>query len=640
MYTSQNSRRLCATLMVSARTILFPTTRALSGAGDFAIALALAHLLLLWPVASCCVSAATLQFEQLDYRGLTFDEPDSSWGLVTIDYVGMPETQYFNLNINGEWLVQNMPLESLLGVGEPQQLATFFDLGVDHGVSVTFVDHAFSIGSARRETMPGGILNAASVSDGTYEFGGVDAGAGGPALSKVGDQLGKPKKVECNSPVVRSVQLPKLNKIKNKPNLNQPFGKNDCVRGSVSNSLRYLQATGKIPKKLGKNPFPSTIQDAGKALGNTQSPAFTPGNWPSLKAMDPVYKKYINTQVVGIKKGRHGNFGFTEADLKKVADAIQRGHDVELEQRVKKDGKSTGHVMRIVSMKIKQNGQIDIGVQDDSQGDGKADPIKHYSIVRQSMPEDDNTGLFVNDIFVSRFVIESPRKQKKASRKKKKRRRKQRARGNGISYDADSQILHFSEDVVFDTGDPSDGLLGATVGMPGYRVAEIDPLKQTIVFDRVDLDPVTVFDGDKPLMLAEMPLLIYDGRENLFHGTMFDIGLGGVPASSAHFDPGLEPVESSFFGEVDALLDPMSPVHDPDGFLYFSFEPDFDFFEATAGLSQDGTIEGFNNMFVGNPVPEPSTIMLLVVGVALAAPRRMRGPRAGQRRRFRESGAE
>jgi len=88
----------------------------------------------------------------------------------------------------------------------------------------------------------------------------------------VGDQLGRPQRIVCNSPVVRSEKIPRLNLLKTKLGLNQPFGRNDCCRGSVSNSLHYLQATGKIPKKLGWQPFPANIEDVGNALGGTQSP--------------------------------------------------------------------------------------------------------------------------------------------------------------------------------------------------------------------------------------------------------------------------------------------------------------------------------------------------------------------------------
>lgn len=151
--------------------------------------------------------AASPRFEQLDYSGLFFDQPDSAWGQVTIDYLGSAEPLYFNLNVGGAWRIENMPLEDYFGQGEEHQLATFFDLGVAHGTPVSTLDYIFSIDTAPRDTIPTGSVATAVVEDGTYFIGGVAEQAGGLDAAIVGDQLGKPQKIQCNSPVVRSDQV-------------------------------------------------------------------------------------------------------------------------------------------------------------------------------------------------------------------------------------------------------------------------------------------------------------------------------------------------------------------------------------------------------------------------------------------------
>ncbi len=100
--------------------------------------------------------AASLLFQQVDWDGLGIVQVDSSWGQVVVDHGGFPNTMFLNANVNGNWAIQNVPVDAYLGPGEPQQLMTFFDLNVPHGTSVNNLGVDFTLTPRRSRTCPTG----------------------------------------------------------------------------------------------------------------------------------------------------------------------------------------------------------------------------------------------------------------------------------------------------------------------------------------------------------------------------------------------------------------------------------------------------------------------------------------------------
>ena len=195
------------------------------------------------------------------------------------------------------------------------------------------------------------------------------------------------------------------------------------------------------------------------------------------------------------------------------------------------------------------------------------------------------------------------------------------SRGNSVSFDTTAQILVFEGDFIVDTGFAGDPLVGAEVVMPLFELAEMT--SDEVVFDRL-FDETVAFEGGPNRFLAgKIATLTYLISENLFYGTLIDPVVAGADLTSPLFDPGLAPIFSPYLQDLDRVLNPNSPDHDPASELYVTFEPDFDFFDLTDGYSMPALSPVSNFIFAGQEVPEPTTLALLIGG-ALALTRRAR----------------
>ena len=177
-----------------------------------------------------------LKFEQLNWIGLTSSTPNSTWGRVTINYTGFPSRQFFNLNVNGEWVVQNMAIDSIFGMNVNQTVATFFDLGIEDGTDVTELEFAYSVTPESLLSKPTGMLLFARV----YELDGEES------EEDEYSNLSNNSPSTCNrTQITKSATLPDINKF-----VNQEQSSNECAPAAISNSLKYLQSIGKLDPNL------------------------------------------------------------------------------------------------------------------------------------------------------------------------------------------------------------------------------------------------------------------------------------------------------------------------------------------------------------------------------------------------------
>ncbi len=457
--------------------------------------------------------------------------------------------------------------------------------------------------------MPNGPLNPAPVDDFAYAIGGL----GDPEPAVQLDNFDPGPDVN----VVEFVQLPFLEQaLKGPLNINQPLGRNDCCRGSVSNSLRYLQATRQIKAKL-----PTDLDDVNDLVGKPLPDNRTRSDWAEKKQKREKQVLKVGrrgaTATTPIKNHQIGTdkFGFTDEEIDKLIKAIKDGNDVEMEIKRGKDG----HVMMVVAIRKYADGSIGLGVFDDSQADGrtgKADPIKWYRMIRAKRKNSTATSVFVNKTEVTQFVIEAPTKAKKP---RNPLRRRGRSRGNSVDYNAGAEILAFAGDVIVDTEFPGDPLVGAEVVMPPFRLVDADPATNEFFFDRAVLQPVALAFGPDVHMIGDVFGMTYDGADNRFHATLFNIRLAGVDPASELYDPHLAPINSPFLQDLAVVLDPDSPDHDPEPELYFTFEPDIDFLTATSDFTLDAASPGDNFIFLAQELPEPTIAPMLLVLTMLGA---------------------
>jgi len=315
---------------------------------------ALILFFLLFPTSSF---SASLLFDQLNWIGTTTQTPDSSWGRVTVDFTGLSTREYFNLNVNGNWVVRNMGIDSLQGTGLGQKVTTTFDLGVSNGIDVTNIAYTSSFNAAPLTSIPTGPLASATVNSLNYQIGGeagVDLGSPGTPPSPVGGNANTP---------VDSAKLPNLDKFQN-----QVQGPNECAPGAISNSLKYLQATGQLNAGVGTN-----ISDIKPIVSWATSGA--PSNWPMLKR-DHFGGMLVTTFI-------------DPTDIDELIKAINAGKDVELDLQ--------GHVAAIAGVRRYSDGRVELDIFDDNQTDNTVDPLRTVEIRNGK----------VDGMGIDRYVVES-----------------------------------------------------------------------------------------------------------------------------------------------------------------------------------------------------------------------------------------
>jgi len=273
-----------------------------------------------------------LQFCQMDFNfdGIMYENTD--WGSVDVVYVGQEPIMYFNLAVNGDWQVQNIPVLSNQGVDVDQTMTYYFDLGNDVGTEVTdiFYDYDFTIDIL--QSMPGGSFNS-PVLDDFVELWAGELGGSMPELDEAKPLVGG----EANTP--------KKHAHKNFPN--QECGKNECAPAAISNSLKFLNQK----HHLGLTEAQTSIGTMKTATGWTANGA--PANWWETK------KKYMGDNNYPIVTRKI-------TDISKLAAEIDAGQDVEIRETWKdKDNKTCGHVTCLTGITKLKNGDYSLDVVDD-----------------------------------------------------------------------------------------------------------------------------------------------------------------------------------------------------------------------------------------------------------------------------------
>lgn len=302
--------------------------------------------------------AQSLSFEQLDWQGIFTSTADSEWCRVTIGFTGTATTRYFNLNVDGVWVVQNMGIDSLYGAGLSQQVSTTFDLGVSAGTDVSALNYVQSLTTTPLLSMPVGATTAASVADLSYRIGGedsVDLGTPGAPDAPEGGN---------GATVSSSAKLPNIDSVDN-----QVQGHNECAPGAISNSLKYLQAAGnpKLPASVDTD-----IADIRPLIGTTAGG--TPADWPATKAA--AFDDCVMTTTI------------PATDIAGLIAAVNAGKDVELDLE--------GHVAFIAGVRQYANGRVELDIFDDNQTDAVKDVIRTVEI----------RGGKVDNMTVEKYVIE------------------------------------------------------------------------------------------------------------------------------------------------------------------------------------------------------------------------------------------
>ena len=316
----------------------------------------------------------TLTFEQLDWYGLynsssTPDIPDSSWGRVTIDYTEAPMIQYFNLNIDGYWVIQNASIPPRATPGTMQTLTMKFDLHVPDGTDVSLVNYGYYLGLYPQAASPD-IQDQGAVLSCDYQIGGDD-----DIDLTVDVPIHASDKVAVAHPPLAVGVIPDIGSF-----VNQPQGKNECAPGAISNSLKYLEATGKI------SGIPNDISDVKPWIGWDSDGA--PADWPQRKETE------LENRIGQTVNVRTIEGPLTLAKCLDLIAELEDGQDIEMDLR--------GHVEVLLGLRINDDGTVDLLLADDNQKDTKEDPLHVSSLMTDGSVD------IVDGMELERFVVECP----------------------------------------------------------------------------------------------------------------------------------------------------------------------------------------------------------------------------------------
>lgn len=335
--------------------------------------LLLAAVLAIGPQQACAVPVS---FDQLDWYDNSADaigQADSERFRLVFNHGATSDIGYFNLLVDTgsgpEWAVRNMSVANYFGLGSTHTVSTFLDLPTGAGVDVSTLTYYADI-SATPTGSFAGTLDAAPVRDLDWMIGGDDEEPlpSPPGLIDWDD-------FNAGSIVVQSATLPDLDKF-----VNQPQGQNECAPGAISNSLKYLAATGKMQTLEGGD----DIDDIKEWTPWISSESGTATNWYSTKETY-LEGKGFDVQIIDAP--------LSEDDIDLLIKKLKEGQDIEMDLK--------GHVETLVGLRVRLDGTIELDLYDDNQKDNLSDPM-HTSTIQfiDGVP-------YVDGMVLERFVVES-----------------------------------------------------------------------------------------------------------------------------------------------------------------------------------------------------------------------------------------
>jgi hypothetical protein len=224
-----------------------------------------------------------LEFNQINFVLDGDTTLNSDYGDVDLTFMGQDSILYFNLTVDTNWVIQNIPIPSLEGIGVVQTITMSFPITSypPPETVVTAVQYAFLLTDTILTQKPqNSVLTEAPVGQRWAEFATGLAEDGGPNISLtpasdlIGDQVNGPAHYVQDPPP---------------PFPNQECGPGECTPAAVSNCLLFLNET----KHLGIDPAKLSI-DSMKTATNWGFKTRTDdhgrqrsGNWCWTEHKDP-----------------------------------------------------------------------------------------------------------------------------------------------------------------------------------------------------------------------------------------------------------------------------------------------------------------------------------------------------------------
>jgi hypothetical protein len=266
--------------------------------------------------------------------------PSTEWSTIDLSYSGSSSVQYFNLNYNGSWVIQNMPVLSREGLISQTQQFSFHNGVLGRGVDLTGLSPTF-LNATLTPTLQGAPANIPTALTFAPDF-------------EVFHTGGKPETTSLLfAPLVAvGAAAPVTMSAAHKGFPNQEAGDFECAPAAISNSLMFLKDKNPDPQWTGKALDIGTMKTATKweadgvwifhddARTGTSKNAF----WEDKDA-------YMKANGYPVKTTTTTNF----ADILTAMKAMK---DVELELK--------GHTVAVVGMTDLGGGKYSLDVAHDA----------------------------------------------------------------------------------------------------------------------------------------------------------------------------------------------------------------------------------------------------------------------------------
>lgn len=333
-------------------------------------------------------SSTSVAFRQVDIFIDNAEIANSRWGSVELEFVGTQQIKYFNLNVNGNWQIVNMPVLSVDGVGMLQSMTYNFDLGVSSGTDVTELLYGYALTDTVMNNIPVMTDVAGVSSRSVIMASGIHGSDNGgweplslPAVLRGGEVITFAVNADVN---------------------NQDCGIGECVPAAASVGMRYLNEIYNlnIPNRY------SSIRVMKRATDWRDMISGCKANWATVKSQFMQQHEYpITTVEYDMIKTENRQTGVLAA-----INALKNDCSVEISAlNLKKDaaGKRPGHTAVVVGLARLSNGMIAIDVKHDTnqqydQGVG----LKTETILYDPVSGELSHGWGFNDRGLIHFVIE------------------------------------------------------------------------------------------------------------------------------------------------------------------------------------------------------------------------------------------
>ncbi len=317
-------------------------------------------------------------FYQVHFNLDGYATPNSSYGILELDFTGSRNIQYLNLNVNGTWVIQNVPLLSVQSEQTAQTQRFWFPLGVSDGTQVSAVDYGYSVSEQ--------ILEAAPTRDSDAQVNAIDY-----VIYNGGQDIELDPSWPAATPVIGGIVTDTLLHVKaNVPN--QEAGINECAPTAVSNSLQYLNAH----HSLGIAASELTIE---KMKNATNWHTYGCWIWPDDNRPEGERNAWYEDKAAYIQE-----MGWAistklilPADISQVIAEIDACEDIEME--------IGGHTVCVVGMADLGGGKYSVTIQHDSQQNAAGGTVTETGVW------DSNTNTWSGALAgwgLNYFVVESP----------------------------------------------------------------------------------------------------------------------------------------------------------------------------------------------------------------------------------------